>query len=358
MEIERQLLHGIDQLLLAIMIFIIMFGMGASLTPADFRTVLRRPRGVLIGFLSQFGVMPLAALGLALLLQLPPALAIALILIGCLPGGTTSNMFTYFARGSVALSISMTTASTLLALVMMPLLLDVYGAGFAREIDDTLRAEGAGGFVIPHLNIVVSLLLVLVPVTLGMILRWRSPGWAKAAEDTAGFMAIVVILYLIGSVTVRHSDLFLRTSWKLYLSSVCLGLLGFFFGFLLARLLGQAPRFQRAISLETGIQNGPIAFAIILLSFQEPLQSQMLWLAILYSTFIVMTSSGITLYFRRAGKFDWEVYRNTVVHNRLFGDDYVTHYPRGFLPPRIARDPSQEASPAQRRAETEPPREL
>lgn len=332
------------------MIFIIMFGMGASLTPDDFRTALRRPKGVLIGFLSQFGVMPLAALGLAIVLRFPPELAIALILIGCLPGGTTSNMFTYFARGSVALSISMTTASTLLALVMLPLLLNLYGAGFAREIDAALRAEGAeAGFVIPYLNLIVSLLLVLVPVGLGMIFRWRSPGWAKAAEDTAGFMAIIVILYLIGSVMVRHGDLFWMTSWRLYLATICLGLLGFFFGLLVARACRLAPRFQRAISLETGIQNGPTAFAIILLSFQEPLRSQMLWLAILYSTFIVMTSSGITLYYRKIGRFDWEVYRNTVIHNRLFGKNYVTHYPEGFLPPRIAVDPSQEACPAQKR---------
>ncbi len=350
MEAERQLLHAIDQILLAVMIFIIMFGMGASLVPGDFRAALRRPGAVLIGFLSQFGVMPLAALGLALLLRFPPELAIALILIGCLPGGTTSNMFTYFARGSVALSISMTTASTLLALVMLPLLLNLYGSGFAAEIDAALRAEGAEtGFVIPHLNIIVSLLLVLVPVALGMVLRWRSPGWAKAAEDTAGFMAIIVILYLIGSVVIRHGDLFWATSWTLYFASICLGLLGFFFGLILARVWRLAPRFQRAISLETGIQNGPIAFAIVLLSFQEPLRSQMLWLAILYSTFIVMTSSGITLYFRKAGALDWEVYRNTVIHNRLFGEAYVTHYPQDFLPKRIAADPSQGASPAQRR---------
>lgn len=350
MDVERQLLHGIDQLLLVVMIFIIMFGMGASLIPSDFRVALGRPRALLIGFLSQFGAMPLAALGLALVLRLPPELAIALILIGCLPGGATSNMFTYFARGSVALSISMTTASTLLALVMLPLLLNLYGSGFAREIDGMLRAEGAAdGFVIPHVNIVVSLLLVLVPVALGMMLRWRSPGWAKAAEDAAGFMAIIVILYLLSSVFIRHGDLFRGTSWKLYLASAALGLVGFFFGLLLARLFGLPPRFQRAISLETGIQNGPIAFAIILLSFRDPLQSQMLWLAILYSTFIVMTSSGITLYYRRVGKLDGEVYRNTLIHNRLFGAEYVTHYPDDSVPPGIAADPSQGASPSQRR---------
>jgi len=350
METEQQLLHQIDQVLLAIMIFIIMFGMGASLTPADFRTALRRPRGILIGFLSQFGVMPLGALGLALLLQLPPALGLALILIGCLPGGTTSNMLTYFARGSVALSISMTTASTLLALVMMPLLLDLYGSGFARRINEALQADStAAVFVIPHKNIVISLLLVLVPVVLGMLLRKLSRGWARAAEDTAGFMAIIVILYLIASMFIRHHDLLVETSWKLYFATVCLGLLGFFLGFLLARLMGLAPRFQRAISLETGIQNGPIAFAVILLSFEEPMQSPMLWLAILYSTFIVISSSLITLFYRKMGRFDWEVYHNTVIHNRLFGKDFVTRYPEGFLPARLAGDPSQDACPAQKR---------
>jgi bile acid transporter len=348
MEIERQLLHSIDQLLLAVMIFIIMFGMGASLTPHDFRIALRRPRALFIGFASQFGIMPLAALGLALLLRLPPELAIALILVGCLPGGTTSNMFTYFARGSVALSISMTTASTFLALFMLPLLLSFYGAGFAREIDATLRAAGAEtGFVMPYTNIVASLILVLLPVALGMLLRWRSPAWAKTAEDTAGFMAIIVILFLIGSVVGRHIDLFWMTSWKLYFASICLGLLGFLFGLLVARAFRLAPRFQRAISLETGIQNGPIAFTIILLSFQEPWRSQMLWLGLMYSTFIVMTSSAITLHFRRSGRFDWEVYRNTVIHNRLFGPAYVTQYPKNFLPPHLARDPSQGASPSQ-----------
>jgi bile acid transporter len=332
MEIDQQLLNPIEQGLLAIMILIIMFGMGATLTPGDFRNALHRPKGLLIGFLSQFGLMPLIAFSLAIMLQLPPAQAIALILIGCLPGGTTSNMFAYFARGSVALSISMTAASTLLALIMMPILLDLYAAGFGEQIDAELRAAGdETGFVMPYFNIIVSLLLVLVPVAAGMVLLRISPGWAKTAEDTAGFMAIVVILFLLCSVTIRHANLFLDTSWRIYAGAVCVGLIGFLFGYLMAGLVRLAPRFKRAVSLETGIQNGPIAFAIILLSFREPLQSQMLWVAILYSTFIVITSSFVTLYFRRIGRADWEVYRNDVVHRRLFGKDYRVSYPEAAV---------------------------
>ncbi len=351
MEFDTQLLYAIDEALLGIMILIIMFGMGASLTVDDFKAVARRSRGVLIGFMSQFGAMPLVALGLAIVLDLDPAFAIALILIGCLPGGTTSNMFTYFSRGSVALSISMTTASTIMALLMMPILLSLYTTGFTQQLSEALFAAGeAGEFVIPTKNIIISLVLVLVPVAGGMVLRRFSPGWAKTAEDTAGFMAIIVILFLLGTLFVRHGDILIRTPWQLYVSAIGLGLAGFFFGFWVSRLLGLQPIFQRAISLETGIQNGPVSFAIILLSFADtPVRDQMLWLAILYSAFIVMTSSFITLYYRKKGKFDWEVYRNTVVHNRLFGEDYVTHYPEGFLPPRIAHDPSQGTSPSQKR---------
>jgi len=348
MEFDTQLLYPQDQALLALMIFVIMLGMGSSLTVDDFRAVARKPRGVLIGFISQFGLMPFIAFSLATLLGFPPAFAIALILIGCLPGGTTSNMFAYFSRGSVALSISMTTASTIMALIMMPLLLEFYTPAFTQQITEAMRAAGdETEFVIPTGNIISSLVIVLVPVAIGMFIRRKWPDWAKTAEDTAGFMAIIVILYLLGTAFIRHGGIFLRTPIEIYIGAIGVGLVGFFFGFWFSRAVGMYPIFQRAVSLETGIQNGPIAFAIILLSFTEPVQSQMIWLAILYSTFIVISSSFITLYFRKKGKFDWDVYKNTVIHNRLFGDDYVTHYPKGFVPKRIAHDPSQGSSPSQ-----------
>ncbi|MCH8474467.1 MAG: bile acid:sodium symporter [Opitutales bacterium] len=329
MEIERQLLSTVDQALLLLMILIIMFGMGASLTTREFGQAFARPRAFLIGFLSQFGLMPLLAFSLALLLQLPPALAIALILIGCLPGGSTSNMFAYFARGAVALSISMTAASTLLALIMMPILLDLYASGFAEQIQAGLAAEDPETtFIIPTGNIIISLILVLVPVGLGMILRHFSAGWAKTAEDTAGFFGIIVILFLILSVSVRHGGLFFRTPVEIYVAAVGIGLTGFTFGYLMAKVFRLPYRHRRTISLETGIQNGPIAFAIILLSFSQPWQNEMLWLAVLYSTFIVITSSLVTLWYRRIGAYDYEVHRNEVVHQRLFGKDYQSPQPR------------------------------
>lgn len=339
---DLQLLYPLDKALLAVMILVIMFGMGASLTPDDFKGVLKRPRLILIGFVSQFGFMPVIAFLLAWFLNLPPAAAIALIMVGCLPGGSTSNLFAYFARGHVALSISMTTASTLMALAMTPLLLQFYTQPFTQGISEQLGTETH--FVMPTQDVIVSLFVVLVPVCGGLILRRFSKGWAKVAEDTAGFMGMIVIVYLIVTVMGRHWRLVLSSPVPIYVATVALGLVGFLFGYHVSRWLGAHPIQQRAISLETGIQNTPVAFTIILLSFPDfALQNDMLWTAILYSVFIVISSSCITLWLRRHGQFDWEVYRNTLIHTRLFGPEYQTRYPEGFLPPRLARDPSQGA---------------
>lgn len=213
-----------------------------------------------------------------------------------------------------------------------------------------MQASGAvTEFVIPTGNIMSSLVMVLVPVALGMYLKYKSPDWAKTAEDTAGFVGMLVILYLIFTAFFRHGALFLQTPANVYLAAIGLGLAGFLFGYYLSKLMGMYPVHQRAISLETGIQNGPVAFAVILLSFNEPVQSQMLWLAILYSTFIVISSSVVTLYFRRKGAFDWSIYKNTLVHNRLFGETYQTRYPKEFLPGELQRDPSQGSNSSQQR---------
>lgn len=112
--------------LLGIMMMVIMLGMGASLTFKDFRIAFRKPQGILIGLLCQYAIMPFIGYLLAVLLGLPPALAIGLILMGCMPGGTTSNIFAYFSKSVLALSIMMTICSTLAAVVMVPLLLEFY----------------------------------------------------------------------------------------------------------------------------------------------------------------------------------------------------------------------------------------
>ncbi len=316
---EGSLINKLEQPLLLLMVLVIMFGMGATLNLNNFKEALKRPKGILIGFLSQFGFMPLIAFSIAHLFRLDPHNAIALILIGCLPAGSTSNMFTYFSRGDVALSISMTAASTITAIMMTPLLLGLYASGFA----DQIGTVGGQPFKIPYANIIISLFVVLIPVVGGMVLLKKTPDWAKVAEETAGFFGILVILFLVGSAFIRHSDLIILTPWKIVAASIFVGLFGMLFGYFFAYGIKLPARWRRTIALETGIQNGPLSFAIVLASFKAPLDSQLLWLPILYSTMIVIFSSIVTLIFRRTGKNDWELYENQTIQAKLFGKSHA-----------------------------------
>lgn len=275
--------------LLGIMMAVIMLGMGASLTFRDFLIAFRKPKGVLVGLVCQYGIMPFLGYGLAMLLGLPPALAVGLILMGCMPGGTTSNIFTYFSKGVLALSIMMTSVSTLAAVVLVPLLVQGYSgmAGISSE------------FVIPAGNVAQVLVVLLVPTLLGMVLRKANPNVGATVELIGGLLGIVVILFLVVSWVPRNHMLLASTPWPVYFAAIGLGVIGMALGFGLARLLKQDANRSRTISLETGIQNGPLAVLIVTLTFTGDQQQQVLLIPVLYSLFIVLTSSAVTLWYRR-----------------------------------------------------------
>ena len=122
------MLSGFEKALLAILLITLMMGMGTTLDRSSVRSIAKSPKGIVIGVASQFGWMPLVAFGLAKALSLPNELALGLVLIGCTPGGTTSNLFAYFSKANVALSIGMTAVSTAVAVVAMPAVLWLYGS--------------------------------------------------------------------------------------------------------------------------------------------------------------------------------------------------------------------------------------
>ncbi len=293
------MLSQVEQLLLVVMILVLMFGMGATLTLNNFKYALSNPKGVLIGFVSQFGVMPALAFGLSHLLGLPPEQAIALILVGCLPGGTTSNLFTYFSRGNVALSIAMTTASTIAAVLMMPILLGFYAQGYVAELSAVMVRSGGQAFTIDNTKIVASLVVVLIPVSLGMVLKRFSASKAKIAEKIGSVMGILVIVFIIGTWVPKHHELLLGTPWSTYAGAVLIGICGFSLGYILAFLSKLPARDVKTVALETGIQNGPLSFGIIIATFQDQVQDKILLLPLLYGILIIFTSSFATLFFRR-----------------------------------------------------------
>lgn len=282
------MLGPVEKALLAVLLLVLMTGIGATLSPRHFRDILRAPKGVLVGLASQFGWMPLIAFGLAKGLALPTPMAIGLVLIGCTPGGTTSNMFTYYARADVALSVSMTVVSTAVAAVVMPLLLMVYA-------EPLTSAE----LSLPLGNIVTTLVLVLVPVGIGVAIRARSERVAAKAERLGSLSGVVVLILLIGtSLWSNHGDL-AEIPAAGYVAAIALGLLGMMLGWGVSRALGMPASQQRAVALETGIQNSPLAFAIILAAFPESEQVQVLWLPMLYALFVLLSASVVTLVLRR-----------------------------------------------------------
>jgi solute carrier family 10 (sodium/bile acid cotransporter), member 2 len=274
--------------LLGLMMAVIMLGMGASLTFRDFLIAFRKPKGVMVGLVCQYGIMPFMGYALAMALGLPPALAVGLILMGCMPGGTTSNIFTYFSKGALALSIMMTSVSTLAAVVLVPLLIRLYSE----------MAGISGDFVIPAANVAQVLVVLLVPTVLGMVLRKVNPNIGATVELIGSMLGIFVILFLIVSWVPRNYTLLLTTPWSVYFAAVGLGLFGMLLGFGLAKLLNQDNNRARTISLETGIQNGPLAVLIVTLTFTGEQQQQVLLIPVLYSLFIVLTSSAVTVWYR------------------------------------------------------------
>lgn len=275
-----------EQALLAAMIFVIMLGMGASLTPRDFYLALRRPYGLAVGVISQYGFMPFIGFLMTLALALPEPIAIGLLIMSCMPGGTTSNIFAYFSKGNLALSVLMTVTSTVFGVILIPIVLVIYATALDLEI--------------PRENIIATLVILLVPVAIGMGLRKIGANIGAVTEFFGSALALFFIAFIAISWIPRNWQFLLTTTPATYFAAIMLGVFGILVGYLFARSLKLHPRNVRTIALETGIQNGPLAVAIIALTFPSDEQQGIMAVAALYSLFIVITSTLVTLIFRRA----------------------------------------------------------
>ena len=232
---------------------VIMFGMGLTLKAEDFRVVFTRPRDVLIGCLAQFTVMPLLAFALTRLFSLDTALAIGVILVGCCPGGTASNVITYLSKGDLALSVGMTATSTLLAPVLTPLLVWL----FAGETVDV--------------NVVGMLLsimwVVILPIALGLIVKRL---WPRVTERATGYLpalSSLAICLIVLIVIAANAQKLLSGGLIIVLVVVLHNVCGLGIGYLIGYLLKLSPAKRRAISVEVGMQNSGLASSLATLHF-------------------------------------------------------------------------------------------
>lgn len=238
---------------ITILLGIVMFGMGMTLRFEDFRFVLERPKDVLIGTVAQFGIMPLLAWILAHAFSLPPELAAGVILVGTCPGGTSSNVMTYLARGDVALSVSMTMASTILAPIMTPLL-TLWLAGQWIDIP-------AGKMMISIAQVVIA------PIVLGLLINHFFERPVQKAVKVLPLISVVAIVLIVGAVVSANAGRIMETGALIMVVVMCHNLLGYALGFAVAKLMHMDMAKVKAVSIEVGMQNSGLAASLALLHF-------------------------------------------------------------------------------------------
>lgn len=224
---------------------VIMFGMGLTLTLPDFRTVVTRPLPVVLGVVAQYGIMPLLGLGVATLLQLPPELAVGVILVGCVPGGTASNVVSYLARADVALSVAMTSVSTILAPIMTPLLT-------WWLVGERLPVDGPG-------MALAIVQIVLVPVLLGLLVRTFLPGLVRKVLPAMPWFSVAVICIVVAIVVSLSADRILEAGLIVLLAVILHNGLGLALGYAFGKLTRQTETTARTMAIEVGMQNSGLA---------------------------------------------------------------------------------------------------
>ncbi|EJG0095146.1 bile acid:sodium symporter family protein [Staphylococcus pseudintermedius] len=232
---------------------IVMLGMGLTVTVDDFKLILKEPKAVLIGIVLQYTIMPLSAYAVVKLFQLPADIAIGVLLVGCCPGGTSSNVISYLAKGNVPLSVTITTISTILASFMTPFLMFV----LAQEWMDV-------SFIAMFISVVK---VVLVPLVLGILIQRFLKPVAHVGEDILPIISVIAISVILGAVVAGSGELIIQTGLLIFLVVVIHNAIGYLLGFWFSHLFKLNYTDQKTVSIEVGMQNSGLAASLATVHF-------------------------------------------------------------------------------------------
>ena len=227
---------------------IIMLGMGLTLTLDDFRQVFMIPFALLGGVALQFALMPFLGWGIGHMMQLPSDMAVGLVLVSCCPGGTASNVVAFLARSNVALSVSMTGISTMLAVVLTPLLTKLY-------VNESVPVDALG-------LLQSILIIVILPVAVGVGINHLFGKAARRVAVVSPFVSVVFIIMIVGYILSQNRDSILE-NWRMLVGAVLLlHIAGFGLGYGLAKLMRFDEQSSRTVSIEVGMQNSGLGTAL------------------------------------------------------------------------------------------------
>lgn len=236
-----------------ILLAIVMFGMGITLTSEDFKNVINKPFIILLGTFLQYFLMPLIAFLICIVFNLPKDQMIGLILVGCCPGGSASNLICYLAKGDVALSITLTTVSTLISFLVTPILAFLY---LGQVVS------------IPASSMMISILeIIIIPVCLGMIINTFWNKKIKDYKEIFPMFSVFSIVLIIGIVIALNHDNLLKMSFLIIICVILHNTLGFLISYIAAKALKLNESQSRTISIEVGMQNSGLAVVLAMQYF-------------------------------------------------------------------------------------------
>lgn len=232
---------------------IIMLGLGLSLTLADFARVLKQPKAVIIALLCQLVVLPAICFGLVLAFQLPPILAVGMMMLAASPGGTTANLYSHLFRGDIALNISLTAVNSVIAVITLPIITN-FAIAYFQPFDDRLGLQWSKALEV--------FAIVLLPVALGMIVRRFWPRFAASMDKPVRIASVVILIVVIAGAVASNWTLLVANFTQLALITVLFCLISLAIGFLVPRMLRVGRRQAIATSFEIGIHNATLAIVI------------------------------------------------------------------------------------------------
>ncbi|AZU62747.1 bile acid:sodium symporter family protein [Neobacillus mesonae] len=233
---------------ISLLLGIIMFGMGLTLSGSDFKEVLKRPKDVAIGVVGQFLIMPGLAFLLAKGLQLPPEIAVGVILVGCCPGGTSSNVMTFLAKGDVPLSVTITSCTTILAPVVTPALILLLASEWIP--------------VDPSSLLMSILQIVIVPIVLGVVIKKLFNKQAQASVKVLPLVSIVAIVAIVTAVVSVNQQNIAKTGLLIFAVVILHNVLGYLIGYLFGKLFKMDLSKKKAVAIEVGMQNSGLGAAL------------------------------------------------------------------------------------------------
>lgn len=268
-------------IILPISLFLIMFGLGLSLKLQDFNAILTQPKAIYIGLFGQMVILPIIAFVIAIIFQLPPALAVGLIIIALAPGGSTSNMFTYLAKGDVSLSVSLTAIVSVITPFTLPVLAILSMNYFMQDSTE---------FSIPIIKTITQLLIItIIPIAFGMFILAKWSNIASKMEAFFKYFSILFLLLIIVLIVLKNQDNMLDFFMQAGLATFVLNISVLTIGYLLAKKAKLSQPQSISIGYEVGIQNGTLALVVAGTLIGN---SEMMIPALTYSLIMFLTGAG------------------------------------------------------------------